>query len=76
MTVNGEFVCELVRAHYDGDEARFAVLVDQVASGAAFSGSTEVAARLRSLLDSGHPAWRDEWADAIIARSQKREQQS
>jgi hypothetical protein len=74
MNVNGEFICELVRAHYNGDEARFAILVDQVASSATLYGSAGVASRLRELLDSGHPAWRDDWADAIIRRSQDREE--
>jgi hypothetical protein len=71
--VNKEIVCELVRAHYDGDEPRFAALAAQLMRGESLAGSTPVAVRLRELLDSGHPSWRDEEADALIARSQARE---
>jgi hypothetical protein len=50
--VNREFICELVRAHYTGDEERFDILVEQIARSEeirGLPGSAEVAARLRDI---------------------------
>jgi hypothetical protein len=48
--VNGEYVCELIRAHYDGDNDRFTVIASQLAVSEALHGSTEVARRIGKLL--------------------------
>lgn len=47
--VNGELVAELIRAHYDGDEARFSVLARQAIASEELHGSAEVAQRLREV---------------------------
>jgi hypothetical protein len=47
--MNGEFVCELVRAHNEGDDARFAVILSQIIDSESRRGSDEVADRLRAL---------------------------
>jgi hypothetical protein len=47
--MNGEFVCELVRAHNEGDDARFAVILSQIIDSESRRGSDEVADRLRGL---------------------------
>lgn len=51
--MNAEFVCELIRAHYDGDDERFAVIAGQLADSEAARGSAEVALRVRDLLRAG-----------------------
>lgn len=48
--MNGELLCELVRAHYDGDAGRFDVLVQQVIDSQRLTGSADVASRLAELL--------------------------
>lgn len=48
--MNAEYVCELIRAHYDGDSERFTVIAEQLADSEAARGSAEVARRVRSLL--------------------------
>jgi hypothetical protein len=69
--VNAELVCELVRAHYDGDSQRFTVLAGQLAAAEELAGSAEVADRLRALLPGDEVATNSVYdpvrADKLIA---------
>jgi hypothetical protein len=47
--MNGEYVCEMVRAHYDGDETRFGTILAQLISSETRRGNHGVADRLRQL---------------------------
>lgn len=49
MIMNGEFVSELVRAHYEGDDTRFDVVLRQIIAAEIGIGSQEVAQRLTDL---------------------------
>lgn len=49
MKINGEYLCELVRAHYDGDDARF-VILQQIIGSETRKGDSEVAGRLQSIV--------------------------
>lgn len=53
MKINGEYLCELVRAHYDGDDARFNVILQQIIGSETRKGDSEAAGRLRSI-DANH----------------------
>lgn len=50
VSINGEYLCELVRAHYDGDKERFDTILGQITSSAARAGHHEVALRLQDLV--------------------------
>lgn len=47
--MNAEYVCELVRAHYEGRDERFDVIVRQLAASEEMHGSQAVADRLLDL---------------------------
>jgi hypothetical protein len=54
LTVNGELLCELVRAHYDNDKERFDVLLMQIIESQRLTGSTAVAGRLADIAAKAH----------------------
>lgn len=51
---NGEYLTELVRAHYDGDERRFSVILSQVIRSERLHGRVELADRLQALYQENH----------------------
>ncbi len=48
--MNGELLCELVRAHYDSDITRFDVLVRQIIDAERLTGSAVIADRLADII--------------------------
>lgn len=53
MAANAEYLTELVRAHYSGDDRRFSHLLNQVIASEARAGHARVAERLRELRIEG-----------------------
>ena len=47
--MNGELLCELVRAHYNGDTNYFDVLLQQIINSQRLTGSAAVADRLAQI---------------------------
>lgn len=47
--MNGEYLCELVRAHYDGDHDRFDAILTQIIGSEDRQGRHAVADRLKSI---------------------------
>lgn len=47
-----EYVCELVRAHYEGQDERFDVIVGQLAASERMHGRQDVAERLQAIMQS------------------------